>query len=91
MELEVRVTQDGREAVYMALPGDLVAWEAWSGRSMRDWADTPPTYSDVAYIAYRAATKGNASRPSFEDWLDAGVTDLAFGDVNGGNPTQPDQ
>jgi hypothetical protein len=71
------------------LPGDLVAWERYAHRSVTSWADTPPSFEDVAFLAWRSATRGQSPRPDFDVWLEDGVTDLTLGDVESGTPTTP--
>lgn len=89
MKLWITVTRHGTDTTVNTLPSDLVAWEAKSGRSVTSWATEPPSYSDVAFLAWRAATRGQTPRPEFDVWLDDGVTDLALGDVESGSPTPP--
>jgi hypothetical protein len=91
MKLFITVTRHGTPVTVDTMPSDLVAWEARSGRSVTSWASEPPSYSDVAYLAWRAATRGQHSRTDddFLPWLDDGVTDLTLGDVDPGTPTRP--
>lgn len=89
MKLYITVTRYGTDTVVSTMPSDLVAWERDNGRSVTAWADNPPSYSDVAFLAWRAATRGQNPRPDFDVWLDDGVTDLTLGDVDPGTPTQP--
>lgn len=89
MKLFITVTRHGTPVTVDTMPSDLVAWESRSGRSVTSWADVPPSYSDVAYLAWRAATRGQSPRPEFEVWIEDGVTDLTLGDVDPGTPTRP--
>lgn len=91
MRLAITVTRHGTPVTVETMPADLVAWETRSGRSVTTWGNEPPTYSDVAYLAFRAFTRGAADRPTFEDWLEDGVSDLTIAEVGGAVPTGPGQ
>jgi hypothetical protein len=91
MKLAIEVTRYGTTAKVETLPSDLVAWERHAGRSVTSWSKEAPSYEDVAFLAWRAATRGQTPRPDFDVWLDDGVTDLTLGDVSDGDPTLPGQ
>jgi hypothetical protein len=87
--LEVVMTDATRQLE--TVPADLVAWEAYSGKTVTSWADEPPSFTDVAFLAYRCATRGDADRADFIPWLDqAGVLDITLSQVEKPNPTQPE-
>jgi hypothetical protein len=89
MRLSIDVTRNGTTTKVETLPSDLVAWERYAKRSVSSWAKEPPSFEDVAFLAWRSATRGQSPRPEFDTWLDDGVTDLTLGDVEDGDPTPP--
>lgn len=89
MRLTINIERNGATSTVAVMPGDLVAWEAHTGRSVGEWSATPPSFTDVAFLAWRAATRGMAARPDFTTWLDDGVTDVTLGDVADADPTPP--
>lgn len=91
MKLAIDVTRHGTTTTVETLPADLVAWERHAKRTVTSWAKDAPSFEDVAFLAWRASTRGQSPRPDFDVWLEDGVTDLTLGDVADGDPTPPGQ
>jgi hypothetical protein len=90
MKAVITITKHDMPMEVTPWPGDFVAWEERTGRSVSDWATKNPSYSDIAFLAYRAATRNMADPPEFQAWLNDGVSELAFAEVEA-NPTQSGQ
>lgn len=87
MKLNIDVTANGTTETVTTVPADLVAWEAKSGRSVGSWSEEAPSFTDVAFLAWRGATRGQNPRPKFESWIDS-VDDLTLTEVGEADPTQ---
>lgn len=88
LTLEVR-RGDGPPEKLGTRPADLVAWEAHAGRSLSSWQDTPPSYTDLAFLCWRADTHGQQPRQPFAEWLDSTtITELTLVGADAVDPTQ---
>ena len=87
IRLDVVMAHDTRQLE--TVPADLVAWERETGKTVTSWSETAPSFSDVAFLAYRCDTREATPRPSFDDWLESsGVLDITLTQVEQPNPTQ---
>lgn len=88
MKLGITVNINGQPTHVSTLPIDVVMWERETGKVVSDWATQSPAYTDIAWLAWHAMTRGDSNRPSFEEWLADGVEDItATEDEAEENPT----
>lgn len=81
MKIDLSIVRGDSEVTVITRPGDLVAWEKNTGKSISDWVDNTPAFTDIAWLAWRAETRGKTV--TFEDWIEE-VDDIgiAVGDTN---------
>lgn len=87
MKLDLTIVRDGVETPISTRPGDLVAWEAHTNKSISEWATSTPAFTDIAWLAWRAETKGRSV--PFDEWIE-NVDDIGI-TAEQGNPTQAGQ
>ena len=86
MQLSIDIEKAGKVQTVSTKPADIVAWEQHTGRSVAGWGDTPPSYTDICYLAFRADTR---SKPGadFDGWL-LTIDSVTLSAMEAENPTQ---
>lgn len=87
----VAVFRDGQRVPFTGGAREWVAWEQYAlAHGLPTASDDPKRAAGItliAFIAYRATTRDQATRPAFDAWLDT-LDDVTDVDVRSADPTR---